>query len=243
MSSAYYESMRNGGKPPEAGGLPQITVHTVLIAVRCWWHIALPLGLLLAGAAMVIVYYTFTPRYTSQAWVMIRTRAPFIVRDVSPDDPQKFVQNQIQLIRSPMVLDPVASDPNVASTPELVDQLDPVQYLRSNLRVSSQGGSDYYVIEFTSESPGKAALIVNKVAEEYRALQERHEKQLNHLTIAGLKRQETAKTEQVKVLRTRLEQLSKEVLGRPAFGVEAVDERNPINPALASLQAQLVATE
>src|SRR5262245_60015956 len=114
MSTAYNESMRIGGKSPEAGGLPQITVHTVLIAIRCWWHIALPLGLLLAAAAMVIVYYTFTPRYTAQAWVMIRTRPLFILRDFSPDDPQKFVQNQIQLIRSPMVLDPVASDPSVA---------------------------------------------------------------------------------------------------------------------------------
>ena len=51
MSSAPYDPARINGKPPETGGLPQMTIHTVLIAVRCWWHIALPLGILLAAAA------------------------------------------------------------------------------------------------------------------------------------------------------------------------------------------------
>ena len=242
MSTLSHDPLRTSGGPTDAG-LPKMTIHTVLIAVRCWWHIALPLGVLLAAAAMVVVYYTFTPRYTAQAWVMIRTRAPIIVRDISPDDPQKFVQNQVELIRSPMVLDPVASDPGVASTPELADELDPVQYLRSNLRIRSQGGSDYYVIEFTSKSPEKAALIVNKVSEEYRALQDRHEKLLNHLTIRKLQEQRTAKEEAVKLLRSRLEVLSKEVLGTPAFGVQTAEESKPTNTILTSLRAQLLALD
>src|ERR1700752_2453036 len=99
---------------------------------------------------------------------MIRAKPQFIVRDMTLEDPQKFVQNQIELMRSPMVLDPVCSESAIANTPELLRELDPVAFLRNNLRIRNQGGSDYYVIEFTSQSAEKASLIVNRVAEEYR---------------------------------------------------------------------------
>ena len=143
-----------------------------------------------------------------------------------------------------MVLDPVASDPAVAATPELAGEIDPVRFLRSNLKVRSQGGSDYYVIEFTSKSPEKAALIVNKVAEEYRALHDRHEKRLNHLTIVKLQEQETEKELQVKNLRTQLERLAKDIPGVARHSAPSLPKQRPAaNPALAGLQAQLIALE
>src|SRR5215207_7376157 len=122
-----------GGKPPEASGATAFNMHMALTAVRCWWHIALPLGVLLASMAAVVVYYTSKPTYTAVAWLVIKSKPAFLVRDVSADVPQKFVQNQIELIKSPMVQTPVAGDPDVGRTPELIKHLDPVQYLRNNI--------------------------------------------------------------------------------------------------------------
>ncbi len=67
MSTGHYEMPRLAGPTSSSGGAAVFSVHTVLIAVRCWWHIALPLGLLLAAAAAVVVYYVSAPTYTGSA--------------------------------------------------------------------------------------------------------------------------------------------------------------------------------
>src|SRR5262245_8225172 len=191
MSPGNYDP-RHLAKPAEAS-LPPFSIHTVLLAARCWWHIALPMGLLMASAAAVVVYYMSTPTYTAQAWVMIKARPPVIIRDVSLDDPQKFVQNQIELMKSPLVMGPVSSDSGVANTPELVNEPDRAQYLRTHVRVKNQGGSDFFTLEFSSQSPEKAALVVNRVAQEYSALQDKYEKKLNNMTIERLRDQQRIK--------------------------------------------------
>ncbi len=239
MSFAIHDPHRPAGKPAEASGLPQFNVHTVLIAVRCWWHIALPLGLLLASGAAVIVYYTTTPMFTAQAWLMIQAKPPIIMRELPLFDPQRFVQNQTEFLRSPMVLAPVASDPEVAQTPELANQLDPVKYLREKLVIKNQGGSDLFTIEFSSQSPDKAKLIVNKVAAEYRALQNAYENQLNEYTVKKLNDLMSNKQEEVVRLRSRLELLAKQ---NPAAGATPARKREEIEAAAAahaSLQSQL----
>jgi len=238
MNTAFHDptSIR-----PAESGLPKFSVHTVFVAIRCWWHIALPLGLLLGSAAAVVVYYNAKQSYTAQAWVMIKDVSPFILQQVSPQNSQKFVLNQIELMRSPLVLEPVVGDSAVASAPELANHPDPAQYLRDNLRIRSQGGSEYYVIEFTSTSPEKARLIVNRVAEEYRGLQDRHEKQLNYLTINNLLKQQQAHHEDVTRKRAKLQELSRKILKQDAFAPRV--ERAPVLNPLADLESQSMAAD
>src|SRR5437868_6893292 len=148
-------ALQPGMRQPDAGK-SQISVQTVLLAARCWWHIALPVGLLLATIACVVVYYVTPPTFTAQAWLYIRETRPILVTNAIQEDPRKFRFNQIELMKSPPILGPVTSNPLVVNTPELMEEADPVQYLRRSLKIRTLGESDYYLVEFTSKAPDKA---------------------------------------------------------------------------------------
>lgn len=238
----YFEHYVNQRRPPENNGGQALSPYTVLIALRCWWHLALPLGLLLASITAVVVHYTSVPTYTASAWVLIRERPINLITNSSQEDSRKYVQNQIELMRSPPVLDPVASEPSVASTPELADQLDPVMSLRNKLRIRSLGQSDYFEIVFTSKSPEKASLIVNKVSQAYLDLQQRSENKSTQRTIELLQEQHVAQQQEVKRLRDKLEVLSKQIYGREAFPIEKKERPSQPNP-LADMQSQLIKAE
>ena len=198
-------------------GLPKFNLHTVLSALRCWWHIALPLGLVLGSCAAVAVFYTSTPVYTASVWLEIKERPPVLLQNAVPDDPRKFVANQVELIRSPLVLDPVIAIREVRSAPELIDEEDPALYLRSHLAIQPRGGSDIFVIEFTSEEPVKASLIVNEVAKSYLAWQQRHDQKVHDRMIDVLLGQQKSRQDEIEQIRGRLQTKTQQLTGKPAF--------------------------
>jgi len=225
-----------------AGGSPQFQLRTALVAIRCWWHVALPIGLLLAAAVSGGLYAWTKPTYTASRWMLIMERPPSLLHGQSVDDSRRFVSNQIELLRSPLVLEPILSDPAVASTPELANEIDPVLYLRTKLRIKALGQSEYFEIAFTSRSAEKAALIVDKVAEEYFALQQKQQNQSSQRTIELLQQQQIAQQQEVKQLRKRLQDLSKQLFGKDAFPLQP-EERKPASDPLADLESQLVRAE
>ncbi len=223
--------------------MPQINIHTILVALRCWWHIALPLGLLLAAGAAVVVYYATKPTYTAQNWIRIYQRPMQILQGTGGDDPQRFVANQIQLLTSPPVLEPVIGLRAVMSTPELRREVDPLGYLRKNLRVKPQGNSDFFVIEFTSEDPAKAALIVNEVANSYIALFQKHDAKVSQDMIKELDSQSKQQYGEVERLRGVVNSLTKQVAGEtPGSGMSKRDS-NRATTIQDQLEAQLLNAE
>jgi polysaccharide biosynthesis transport protein len=243
MTSTNYPAGYGPGPPAPSSGFPQISLHTLLIALRCWWHIALPMGLLLAGGAAVIVFYTTKPTYTASTWIEIRQRPVSLLPGTGGEDSQRFVANQIELMRSPPVLEPVIALAAVRSAPEFRDQEDPVLYLRNHLQVRSQGGSDYFVIEFTSQDPAKAALIADEVAKAYLALHERHDSRVAELTIELLQEQGRHQEGEVKRLRERVDELSKQVAGEEASPAQGENEKQFGNNMQQQLESQLLAAE
>src|SRR5690242_4887523 len=103
-------------RPMDGATTRPINIFTLLTAARCWWHIALPVGLLLALAAATIMYYVTPPTYTAQAWLYIREQRPILVTNAIQEDPRKFRFNQIELMKSPPILGPVTSNPLVVNT-------------------------------------------------------------------------------------------------------------------------------
>jgi polysaccharide biosynthesis transport protein len=241
MKSFHPQAGFPASAPAAASGLPQFNVHTVTSALRCWWHIALPMGLVLAAGAVVAVYYTTTPLFTASAWLLLQERPPSLLKDLALDDPRKFIANQTELMRSPPVLDPVVTIRDVRSAPELVDEEDPVQYLRSHLKVRALGGSDYFVIEFTSEDPVKATRIVNEVAKSYLALQQRHDSRIRDEMVETLQEQQRARQTEIASIRTRLEDWTKQLTGKEAFPVQGAENRSHQSRSkLAELESQLL---
>src|SRR4029453_4542169 len=244
MSPGPYLIGHPGHPPAPPGGWPKVSLHTVLVAVRCWWHIAAPIGLLLAGGAGVVVYYTTKPTYTASTWIEIRNRPVQLLANNQSDDPVRFVANQIELMRSPPVLEPVIGLPAVRSAPEFDAEPDPLLYLRDHLQVRALGGSDYFVIEFKSEDPAKAALIVDEVAKSYLALHERHDSKVGELTIELLQEQQRHQEGEVKRLRDRLQALSKQLTGKEAFPVQGKQEEHlAARSRFSDLQSQLLSAE
>jgi capsular exopolysaccharide synthesis family protein len=231
-----------GAAPQPGSGFPQFNLHTVLIALRCWWHLAMPMGLLLAAGAAVIVYYISVPTYTAEAHLEIRPKGT-LLSNLTRDGADKFVANQLQLLRSPPVLEPVIAIQQVGSTPELLEEEDKVGYLRNNLKIQSQAGSDYFVIRFTSRDPAKAALIVNEVVQSYIAFQARHDSRVGEITIELLQEQERHQKEEVERLRKNVEELTRQFSGEEAFPLGKKEQPAERRSMLSHFEMKLAQAE
>lgn len=225
---------------PAGTGLPQFSLHTVLSAWRCWWHIALPLGLVLAAGAAVTVFYVTEPTFTASTWLELLDQGPMLLKDVRLDDPRKFVANQIELMRSPPVLDPVVTIKDIRSAPELVDEEDPGLYLRNHLRIRPLGGSDLFVIEFTSTDPVKATRIVNEVAKSYLALQERRDSKVRDAMIESLQTLQRGRQTDIETIRKGLKERTKLLTGKEAFPVSGPEMPVQARSKFQELENQLL---
>lgn len=218
-------------------------LQTIIIALRCWWTIAAPIGLALAIGAGLAVTYIVKPKYTASAWISIRARPDHLLSPALIDDPQKFVQNQLELIKSPQILTAIANEPEIASIPEIMAETDNTQALRKQLKIRAQGQSEYYVLEFTSVDPDRAALVVNTVVDKYYEHQRGQETSRVERTLQLLRDQQTTQQDVVKSFRRRVSELSKQLTGDDPFVAKSrdrgADSRNPA----AELKAQLVAGE
>ena len=64
----------NYPQPESAGTGSQFNVGTVLNALRYWWKVVTPIGLMLAAAVTTAICYQHKPLYTAEAWLMIKDR-------------------------------------------------------------------------------------------------------------------------------------------------------------------------
>jgi len=175
MNELSHSHRSRAASPSGPGGGQQFGYHTVLSALRCWWKIATPLGLLLAAISGAVTYFLSDPVYTAEVWLIIRERQDHLLDLISREDPKKFIANQIEMMRSPPIINPVAAIPAVANTPEIAREVDPGQAIKRQINISPKGQSEYFVVQFTSKDPQSAALIPNEIAKAYLELQRRTE--------------------------------------------------------------------
>jgi polysaccharide biosynthesis transport protein len=209
-----------------------------LFALRRWWMLALPLAVLMACLAATPVYLTFKPVYRSAAWLRIQETAPSILFDKGGNS-GKFVNTQIQIIRSPLILGSVASQPEIASLPEFTKTDDRISQLSGMIGVSPIGGSELYQISCTATHPDSAATIANAVAEAYlekhRELDDKHLKVILDLLGDERNRWESS----IKSQRDQVRLLAKRATGRDPFSAKSEYESMGSHP-LRELQKQLV---
>ena len=89
--------------------------------------------------------------------------------DVTPFE--IFVNTQIALMKSPMILKSVIETPAIARLPNIQRQADPIEWIASKLMIegalSNTRKSEIYVISFESVDPKEAEMIVNAVVDSY----------------------------------------------------------------------------
>lgn len=150
-------------RPNKGEGL---TPQFVLNAVRRWWKVAAPLGILVAAVAVGVVFIIFKPEYRAVGQIEILERQPYLLYEPQ-NGSSRFVATQLELLRLPKVLNPVAYDPEVAQHPEIQEASDPLEYLRKNLEVSVTGNSEIYEIAYTASNPDHAKQVVDKVIDSF----------------------------------------------------------------------------
>jgi succinoglycan biosynthesis transport protein ExoP len=226
----------------ESEGEP-LDMQILMAALRYWWKLATPTALALAAIAAVTIACFAKPRYTASAWLIIREKAEYLLNPQVMEDPRKFVQNQMELMRSPPVIDPVASKPEVFATPELAQDGDAGERLRRQLKIRAMGQSDFFVIEFTSRDPKKAAVVVNEVAKAYLTLQDRDLSRRMEATITQLEKQRADQQQLIERLRDDVQKKTRALTGIDPVASKAMGRHVDIRDTLSVLQQQVVEAE
>lgn len=150
-----------------AGAEAAITPALAWTAFQRWWYYALPAGLALALIAVGVVMWTFQPQYRATAWLIFGSRERAIVAETREDRADAYVETQIQLMKSPVILAPVLAKPEISQIKELTEHDDLMEWLERNIKISAVGKSELHKVEFLSRSASDAAALVNAVVFTY----------------------------------------------------------------------------
>ncbi len=223
------------GKPPEQTMTPGF----VLGALRQWWKIAAPVGLILATVGGSLVWMFFEPSYRASAWLQISELTPYIAFE-SREQSKQFVNTQIQLLQSPMVLGPVVADAEIRKVlPELREEPMPIEWLKNQIRVAQIGRSELYEVSLRNPSQRSVALVVNAVIQKYLDLLVQQDARQNENVLALLEEEKRRRSHEVRRLREDIRKLTEQVTGTDPFMVDPTREFTSHKPLLADLQSRL----
>lgn len=226
---------------PEVSKAGAFSYHTVVSALRCWWKIVVPLGVVLAGIAGVTVVLLHKPMYTAAGWLEIRPKSEFLLGAAGRNESQKFIQTQIEIIRSPDLLKPLIAKQEIVSAPELIREIDPTLALARLLSVKQRGQSDIYVVSFSSQSPEKAEIIVKSVIDAYLHYHEQRDATLGNKIVELLDDQAKARKREVEQLRNDVRQWSLQATTITPMPTASEQKKDfvPQNP-FANLQSDII---
>lgn len=239
------ESMPVASTPdaPDEGDM--LGMRDLVDAWRHWWWLAVPAGVLLAAIAGAAVWVLFKPTYQAAAWVQIEDRRPYVAFPTSTDNESKlFVETQVELIRSPLVLSRVLSQPEIARLPEVRAAADGAfDWLSKQVQVKSVGRSELFQIIFSGQHAEHSAEIANAVAEKYLELQSetaaRHADKIIRLLVEEKDRRENELEQMQQRVRRLAEGVTGQVVPPGAHSVVMVrDPLTAISEELASVEVE-----
>ena len=204
-----------------------------------WWKVVLPVSIVCAVIACAAVLYCHVLKYRATAIMMIEGSTPYIAFNAPANAgaQNQFVQTQIELLRSPMVLEKTLAHPKVGSLPEFQASADPVENLKGQLSIKQIARSELYEIAFVSPSRQGASDVVNAVVEEYSAIRSKEDSLRSDRVIELLQRQSDLRKVEVARLRSELVELTKKITGTDPFSQNIMtDPEKAGNPATALFQ-------
>lgn len=204
-----------------------------------WWKLTVPLGIVLASAAGAIVWFTHVPKFQGAARIRIKSQAPFVAFEVgtSESDADRYIQTQLELLRSLAVLGPVLTRDDVGSVPGIKAATDPVAHLRKNLTILQIGKSELYEVSYFCPSANDAAAVANAVVSEYLEMQGREDRERSKSVIDVLEKERLARGVKVEQLRKRVVELAKSLTGRDPFGQGVVMDVAGFSSATSTYQS------
>lgn len=220
-----------------------ITPRRIFVAVLAWWKVALPAGLLLAAAGVAAAWTLLQPKYEASAWLRIDERPSFVAFEPPYQGRSaSFMNTQVELLRSPLVLGAVVRGPEIARLGPIREQTDAVRWLAKRLRIEPVGQSELLKISLTTSRAEDSARIVNAVVDAYFDLQSHDEAERAAQVIKALEEERDRRAGELAVLRADLQRTAAEAgtKGAAASGgvADAADRQTTLD-----LQGRLINAE
>lgn len=153
-----------GGEGPAEGG---IDARRALHALRRRWLQALVLGGVLGPLAALAVY-VFMPRgYEAVVWLRIRASGGLMGNDGNANEYEAYRKTQLQLLRSPVVLNAALRRPGISSLRTITEEDDPVTWLGTALTPVVNQQSEVLQLKLRAPVAEDAAKILNAVTQCY----------------------------------------------------------------------------
>ncbi len=221
-----------------------ITPNFVWRVLLQWWYIAIPTGVLLACFAAALVFFSFVPVYRATSVIQIASRAPYIAYEAeeAPLTTEEFVETQVELLRSPIVLELVLANPEISALPTFEEQSNPVEWMVGRVKINQVGNSELYHVSIDDAQAEVSAMLVNKVIDAYFDVRNRDDHSRTDRVVQLLQEEKQQRALEVQRLREQVRTLSKETVGRDPFTdlpLGPSDGRHP----LQTLQEQVTRAE
>jgi capsular exopolysaccharide synthesis family protein len=158
--------------PAPAGAAPgslNIVQAMVRVITHHWWKI-LAIWVVLTAGLVYGIQVRVKPVY--EAFSVLRVE-PGKQRDLfnlglnSDDQFERFLKTQVEMIRSPSVINAVLANRDVAATAVVREAADPAAELLGRLQAYVKGETHLIQVSMTLQNPKEAALIVNEVVKAY----------------------------------------------------------------------------
>jgi len=211
-------------------------------AVWHWWKLAAPIGLILAAVTAGLVYWAFVPVYRAEAWLRIDAEAPYIAFEGGREGGRP-IATEVSLIRSPLTMGPVVSQPEIARLPEIKEADAAIEWLTNQINVRQVGHSELFVISCDAEVPKNAATIVNAVVDAYFELRGQDEAERVQRVIELLEEERERRSADLARLRENVREMTKMATGKDPFKTESAATLEMLEYPLHSVQSKLVRAE
>jgi capsular exopolysaccharide synthesis family protein len=147
-------------------GLPKIDALFLVGVARKHWKWIVPVSLLLSGIGAAIVLTFFKPVYEAKFRLEVDPSNYIVFADVTKSSPE-LIELQKAIMFSNSVLEKVVADKTVASVPKISQAKDPVNVLRTDVKVIASAANRLMDVRFQDTDPKTAAAVVNTLVDEY----------------------------------------------------------------------------
>jgi capsular exopolysaccharide synthesis family protein len=235
-------AVRNG-KPEEPASALPIDAQFLLVTLRRWWLVVLPCGLLLAAVAGLGLHYMLPLSYQAVAWLKVSESTPFIAFQPHEAD-RRFLETQMELLHSPLILEPVISQPEISKIPEIRTSDSPSITLGNMIKASSVGQSELVKVSFSAANPSDAARVVNAVVDAFIDFRGRNDAEQTQRVLELLDEERGRRIREVDTMRENIHELTKQITNKDVFASTSKTPNEPrIHSPLADIQTKLVSIE
>ncbi|MCA9197891.1 MAG: polysaccharide biosynthesis tyrosine autokinase [Planctomycetales bacterium] len=204
-----------------------------------WWKILVPATLLLLALSSAAVMMTFEPKYRAFAQLRINESQPFVAFETASSTDrksvEKFVQTQIELLRSQPVLEMVLSRPEIANISELARRQDPMRWLQTEgLIITPVNESELLSVSYAGPSPDKSADVVNAVIDAYFSMRKDKQDEQTRQIVQMLESERQRRAREITIIQGEIRDLQKQLVSKDptlvatAIGPDVIVSENPL---------------